>query len=79
MGSCKEILAVFNFSGGRTPDCLAACDANADGEVSGSVTDIIYLLQFLFAGSSAPPAPFPGCGGPRPSDEALGCTESPCP
>ena len=67
----------YNFTGGPPPTCIAACDADGDGEISGQVTDALYLLSFSFLGGAPPPAPFPVCGAAaRPSDEALGCVET---
>ena len=67
----------YNFTGGPAPACIAACDADGDGSVSGQVTDALYLLSFSFLGGAPPPAPFPVCGSfARPSDEALGCIET---
>ena len=47
-------LLSFNFTGGRTPPCLAGCDADADGRVVGLVSDAIYMLAFRFLGGRAP-------------------------
>lgn len=62
------------------PPCLAACDANGDGDFS-SVTDAIYTLNFNFRGGPPPPEPYPGCGvGTEPGDVNLGCeTATACP
>ncbi len=64
----------FNFLGGATPPCLAACDSNGDGSVIGTVTDALYTLQHNFLDGPAPVAPFPVCG-PRElvTDAGLGC------
>jgi len=66
----------FNFSGGATPPCLAACDANGDGAVIGTVVDAIYTLQHAFGGGSAPPVPYPECGPGLSTDAHLGCQTS---
>ncbi len=64
----------YLFAGGAEPVCLAACDANGDGQSGGQVSDAISILEFLFLGGAAPPPPYPGCGsGLSPGDEALGC------
>jgi len=69
---------LYNFLGGREPDCMAACDANGDGAVTGTVDDAVYMLQFSFMGGPAPLLPFPGCGaGTLPTDEELGCKTPP--
>ena len=70
-----------NFLGGTRPSCLAACDANGDGQVSGVVTDAVYLLTFNFLGGSAPVAPYPECGPGTEADKGLGCETRPqvCP
>ena len=62
----------YLFTGGPTPTCMDAADANDDGEVE--ITDAIFTLNFLFLGGTAPPAPdaFNPCG-PDPTDDDLGC------
>ncbi|MBI4603493.1 MAG: hypothetical protein HY721_16195 [Planctomycetes bacterium] len=71
-------LLSYNFHGGPEPLCLAACDANGDGQLTGQVTDAVYLLAYSFLGGLAPPDPFPACGpGRSPADEALGCRRAP--
>jgi hypothetical protein len=79
--SDAHFLLNFNFVGGTTPICIAACDANGDGVVTGQTTDALYLLQFAFLGGPAPLDPFPGCGvSTRTTDLDLGCDEElPCP
>ncbi|MEE3200218.1 MAG: glycoside hydrolase family 18 protein [Planctomycetota bacterium] len=67
----------YNFTGGPSPACAAACDADGDGQINGTVTDALYLLSFSFLGGAPPPPPFPACGtASRPSDEALGCEQT---
>jgi len=65
----------YNFLGGGTPPCFAACDIDGDGMFTGMVTDAVYILNFNFLGGVAPPpAPFPGCGlSTIETDVALGC------
>jgi hypothetical protein len=59
---------------GMPIDCLEPADA--DGSGAEEVTDAIFLLNFLFSGGPAPPAPFPECGTvPGPS---LGCASPYC-
>jgi hypothetical protein len=53
--------------------CLAACDANGDGDISGGITDAIFLLTFNLIGGTPPPAPFPECGAGNEFDEQLTC------
>ncbi|MEM7262368.1 MAG: hypothetical protein AAF488_10300, partial [Planctomycetota bacterium] len=73
-------LLAFNFLGGDHPPCLAACDVDSDGRVGGSVSDALYLLLHHFLGGPPPDSPFPECGAPGVSDEALGCARTPpCP
>ena len=67
----------FNFLGNPEPPCLSACDANADGNVAGTIEDPIYLLNFFFQGGAAPTAPFPSCGPTQPGDLIVGCRNSP--
>ena len=49
--------------------CVRAADVDDDGEVS--VTDAIYLLNFLFLDQAAPESPFPFCG-PDVFDDVFG-------
>ena len=56
---------------GQTTSCEDALDSDDNGALE--ITDAIRLLQFLFLGGQAPPAPFPGIGeDPTPDD--LTCT-----
>ena len=82
-GDCNESGAVdlsdavslldFLFLGGAEPPCLAACDVNVDGQVTG-VTDAVALLGGLFLGGPPPGAPYPDCGtSDAAGDETLGC------
>jgi hypothetical protein len=65
----------FLFGGGRT-GCVKAADTDDGGRVD--LTDAIFLLNHLFVGTDAPPAPFPACG-QDPTEDALGCDEhAPC-
>ena len=71
------MLLAFAFTDELEPPCLAACDANGDGVVTG-VLDAMYILAYAFLGRPAPPSPFPDCGeGALESDARLGCRESP--
>ncbi len=70
-------LLIHNFDGRVTPSCLAACDANGDGIVLGSVTDAIYMLQYSFLGGPQPAEPFAVCTLMQSSDDrSLGCDEA---
>jgi hypothetical protein len=42
----------FLFLGGPSPPCLAACDADADGQIS--IGDPILVLNYLFLGGPPP-------------------------
>ena len=74
-------LLKYNFAGGTRPSCLAACDADGDGKVDGSVTDAVYLLSHFFRGGDPLVPPYPACGaGQLWTDGPLGCeTEPECP
>src|SRR5262245_60086725 len=52
-------IAIFGalFLGGAEPGCLDAADANDSGRVN--IADGIFILNFLFRGERAPPAPYP--------------------
>ncbi|MCZ6794912.1 MAG: lamin tail domain-containing protein [Planctomycetota bacterium] len=67
----KNLLFLFS---GQAIDCEDAADANDDEVLS--VTDSIYVLDYIFRGRSAPRAPFPSAG-EDPSGEALGCERLP--
>jgi hypothetical protein len=54
-----NILA-YLFLGVSVPDCLDAADVNDNGVVE--MSDYTYLVNFLFDGGPAPPAPFPDFG-----------------
>ena len=76
MGTVNDAVFLLdhNFTGGPTPPCLAACDADGDGQVVGVVTDAIYTLTFNFLGGPAPVAPWPECGaGDLSTDTELDC------
>jgi hypothetical protein len=40
------------FAGTRAPPCAAACDSNGDGGVD--ISDMVYVLSYLFSGGPAP-------------------------
>ncbi len=54
-----NILA-FLFLGTSVPNCVAAADINDNGLVE--LSDYTYLVNYLFNGGPAPPAPFPAAG-----------------
>jgi hypothetical protein len=81
-------LANYNFTGGATPPCRAACDFNGDGAVEGSVSDIIAMSEYLFLGTRLPAQvrpPFgdsdnPECANSSDQrDRNLGCDVPTCP
>lgn len=54
------------------PPCLDACDADDTGSVI--LTDVIFLLNYLFVpGSATPPLPGPVNAGPDPTPDDIGC------
>ncbi len=58
--------------------CHDACDADDTGALN--VTDVVYLLNYLFVpGNPAPPAPFPTAGEDPTDDDPLGCLGEPAP
>ena len=67
----------FLFLGGDDPPCADAADADDSGVIN--ITDGIYILNFLFLGGDDPPPPLRTCG-VDPTDDAVGCAQSPvCP
>lgn len=64
------VRTLLHLFGGVAVDCEDAADADDDEGVS--LTDAVYLLEFLFRGGSAPLAPFPGAD-VDPDGEGLGC------
>jgi len=56
-----------------TVSCLDAADTNDDEEIN--ITAAIFLLEFLYRGGSAPPAPFPEMGSDPGEADALGCED----
>ncbi|MEM7262053.1 MAG: PKD domain-containing protein [Planctomycetota bacterium] len=61
----------FLFSGGATPSCMDAADANDTGIVD--VSDVVYILNFLFAGGAIVPPPYPNLGLDPTPDTLPGC------
>ena len=62
----------FLFTGGRSPTCLDAADADDNGSLE--ISDAIVTLNFLFLGGNAPPSPdpFSPCG-TDPTEDDLDC------
>jgi hypothetical protein len=58
---------------GRGRVCLDAANANGDSGLD--VTDVIFSLEHIFRGGSAPPAPFPACA---PAVDGEGCRGARC-
>jgi len=65
----------FQFLGGAL-SCVDAADVDDDSETD--LTDIIYLLAYLFLEGPAPGEPYLSCG-PDPTPDALSCESSGCP
>ncbi|MEM7231459.1 MAG: hypothetical protein AAF517_04760 [Planctomycetota bacterium] len=69
------LIADYLFLGCCTLPCMEAADINATADVS--VSDVVYLLNWLYLGGAAPPAPTPPNCGTAPM--LLGCaTPPPC-
>jgi len=64
----------YLFLGGAELRCVDAADTDDDGMLS--LTDAIYVLNHLFLGTTAPPAPYPGCGRDETAD-GFECETSP--
>ena len=63
--------ATWLYSGGTAPSCMDAVDANDDGRLD--ISDPLYTLLYLFAGSAPPPIPFPLPGEDPTFLDNLGC------
>jgi len=59
------------FMGEDTPPCLAAADSTGNRALD--LSDSVFLLNYLFIGGDAPPAPFPGCGALEMAEDDLPC------
>ena len=57
--------------GESAPACLAAADSTGNRTLD--LSDSVFLLNYLFNGGDAPPAPFPNCGTTRPDEDDLPC------
>ena len=71
LSDALKVLFVL-FTGAPT-DCEDALDADDQGDLN--VVDAVYLLEYLFQGGPAPPAPFPAAG-EDPTGDDLGCERS---
>lgn len=73
-----DAVSVLNylFVSGEAPGCLDAIDVDDTGSIE--VTDVLYMLAFLFQMGTPPPAPGPNDCGPDPTADSLGCETSPC-
>jgi len=72
-----DVLTVLDYlfgPGVGYVDCRDACDIDGDGLLQ--IGDPISLLEYLFLGGPAPPAPFPEC---LASAVVLGCETPSCP
>jgi hypothetical protein len=67
-------ILLWLFVEGLEPGCERSADVDDGGDLN--VTDAIRLLDFLFLGGGAPPAPFPTCGRDETPDH-LGCLSFP--
>ena len=69
----SDPVAIFGllFLGHARPSCLAAADADGNGQRE--LSDGIYLLNFLFLNGPMPPPPFPICARAldTPADECI--------
>jgi hypothetical protein len=65
------IAVLLHLFGGRTLSCLDAGDLDDDETIS--LTDAIFLLEFLFRGGPAPTAPFPVPGDDPGAGAGLDC------
>jgi hypothetical protein len=54
-GSPPDILALHYSASGPAPATFIRGDCNGDGEATGSMTDAIFLLEYLFMGGGSPP------------------------
>jgi hypothetical protein len=66
----------FLFTGGPSPQCLAACDMNGDGSVPGAPTDAVAYFNFNFLGGTPLPDPLRECAlSETEGDLELGCAD----
>ena len=71
-----DVIAILAYLQGTfAVSCLDAADANNDGAID--VSDPSYVLEYLFNGGAAPPAPFPSCGEDDNTDP-LTCNDHDC-
>ncbi len=62
------------FASGERPACMKSADTNDDAGID--LSDGIFLLNSLFAGGGALPAPGGACG-PDPTPHELSCESAP--
>jgi len=68
----EDALAVLDYLfGGKPLSCLDAADVDDDGKVS--MTDAVYLLNFLYRDGPAPLEPSPPLPGSDPTADGLAC------
>ena len=63
---------ILDFLNPDRATCQDSSDTNDDGRID--VSDPVFLLNYLFLGGEAPPAPFPGRGA-DPTRDSLGCRD----
>ncbi len=61
----------YLFQGPVVPPCLDALDA--DDLRGAEISDVVYLLSFLFLTGASPPAPYPDAGPDPTTDDPLDC------
>lgn len=67
-----DALAILkHLFGGKPLSCIDAADVNDDGRVS--LTDVVYLLHFLYRDGPAPPEPSSALPGEDPTADSIGC------
>ena len=65
---------------GPVPSCLESANVNNDAQSQVDITDVIYLLNYLFLAQTPPAEPFASCGIDPEGDSVLGCESfSNCP
>ena len=75
VGDVAVILNLLFRGETKTLDCEKAGDIDDSGSLE--ITDVVFLLRYLFSDSPPPPAPFPECSD-DPTQDALSCA-SPLP
>lgn len=69
----------YLFTGGATPGCMDAADADDSGGSAPDLTDAVFTFRFLFLGGEAPPPPGHLACGPDPTTigDTLDCAVYP--